>query len=247
MPDPKKVYFYATCLGSVAYSRACADAIKILQKCGVQVIFKQAQTCCGQPSYNSGYYEESRRVCLYNMNLFENPYPIIVVSGSCAGMMKHDYPELFKNTEHFSRACEFAGRVYEVAEFLDLVLDAKFTDTGDPVRITWHSNCHALRVAKCIPSCKKIIRQLKNVTLLELDGEEECCGFGGTFSVKEPGISQKMVAAKISDIESKNVDFLISNDGGCLLNIAGAMDKLGSKIKPVHFYEFLAQRIGVTA
>ncbi|MDU7693034.1 MAG: (Fe-S)-binding protein [Helicobacter sp.] len=241
------IYFYATCVGSVSYSRACADAIKILQQSGANVIFKSAQTCCGQPSYNSGYFEESKNVALYNMDLFDKPYPIVVASGSCAGMMKHDYPELFHGTQHYERACEFAGRVYEVAEYLDLVLGAKFEDRGEPVRVTWHSNCHALRVAKCIPSCKRIIAQLSNVTLLELDGEEECCGFGGTFAVKEPGISQKMVNSKIDDIKNKNIEYLITNDGGCLLNISGAMDKMNVGVKSMHFYEFLARRIGLDA
>lgn len=240
-----KVYFFATCLGGVAYSKMCVNAIKILQKAGVEVIFKKDQTCCGQPSYNSGYFEETRKVALHNIALFDQEYPIVLPSGSCAGMMKHDYLELFEGHSEFDKVKEFCSRVYELSEFLDKVLDFKFEDKGEAVRITWHSNCHALRVAKCIPSSKKILNSLKNVTLIELEKEEECCGFGGTFSVKEPEISNAMVKEKIADIHARDVEYVISGDGGCLLNISGAMQKMGSKVKAMHLYDFLAYRMGI--
>ncbi|MCE3039468.1 (Fe-S)-binding protein [Helicobacter anatolicus] len=240
-----KVYFFATCLGSIAYSSACVNAIKLLQYAGFEVVFKKDQTCCGQPSYNSGYFEETRKVALYNMDLFNEDYPIVLPSGSCAGMMKHDYCELFEGHPEYQRAKDFSQRVFEVSEFLDLHSDIKLQDKGEPTRITWHSNCHALRVAKCIPSAKKLLRQLENVTLVELEKEEECCGFGGTFSVKEPEISNAMVMEKIKDIQSRKVDYLVAGDGGCLLNISGKMQKMGLDIKSMHLYDFLAQRIGI--
>lgn len=240
-----KVYFFATCLGGIAYSNTCVNAIKLLQAAGVEVIFKKDQTCCGQPSYNSGYYEETKKVALYNVNLFEKDYPIIVPSGSCVGMMREDYLELFEGSEEFDKVKEFCSRVYELSEFLDKKLGVKYEDLGKPTKITWHSNCHALRVAKIINSSKALLKSLKNVELIELNREEECCGFGGTFSVKEPEISQKMVETKIFDIESKNVEYIVAGDAGCLLNISGAMSKKGSKTKPIHLYDFLAQRIGI--
>lgn len=242
-----KAYFFSTCLGGVAYSDTCVNAIKLLQKEGVEVIFKKDQTCCGQPSYNSGYYDESRKVALYNLDLFEKDYPIIIPSGSCAGMMKHDYLELFEGSSHYKGVEDFCARVFELSEFLDKKLNVKYEDKGEPIKITWHSNCHALRVAKSIESSKTLLRSLKNVELIELEREEECCGFGGTFSVKEPQISQAMVGEKIADIHSRNVDYLIAADAGCLLNISGAMQKMGSKVKTAHLYDFLAQRIGISA
>ncbi|PAF47999.1 oxidoreductase [Helicobacter sp. 12S02634-8] len=240
-----KVYFYSTCLGGVAYSDTCVNAIKLLQKEGVEVIFKKDQTCCGQPSYNSGYYEESKKIALYNVNLFEEDYPIIAPSGSCVGMMRHDYLELFEGSAEYSRVYDFSLRIFELSEFLDKRLGVRYQDQGTPVKITWHSNCHALRVAKIIDSSKALLRSLKNVELIELEREEECCGFGGTFSIKEPEISQAMVSDKIDDIQSRNVEYLISGDAGCLLNISGAMKKMGVKVKPMHLYDFLAQRTGV--
>ena len=240
-----KVYFFGTCIGSAAFSESLICSIKLLQHYGVEVIYKKDQTCCGQPSFNNGYYEETKKTALYHMQLFNEPYPVIVPSGSCAGMMKHDYLTLFEGTEYENMAKEFCQRVYELSDFLHKELKIKLEDKGNPVKVTWHSNCHALRVTKCIPSAKNLLRKLQNVELIELDREEECCGFGGTFSVKEPEISRAMVNEKIEDIKSKNIDLLISADAGCLMNISGAMSKMGVDIKSMHLYDFLAKRIGV--
>lgn len=241
----KKVYFFATCLGTAAYADTCLHAIKLLQKEGVEVIFKKDQTCCGQPSFNSGYYEETRKIALHNLELFSEDYPIIVPSGSCAGVMKADYIELFHETQHEEAFKKFGKRVYELSEYLDKVLQVRYYDIGAPIKITWHSNCHALRVAQCIPSAKNLLRSLKNVELIELEREEECCGFGGTFSVKEPEISGAMVKEKIADIQSRNIDCLVSADAGCLMNISDAMKKMGVQIPSMHLYDFIAKRIGI--
>lgn len=240
-----KVYFFATCLGSIAYSNTCVNAIKLLQKEGVEVIFKKDQTCCGQPSYNSGYYEDSRKVAMYNIKLFDKPYPIVVPSGSCAGMMKVDYLELFENDPNYAMVKDFSSRIYELSDFLYKELKVNYEDKGEKTKVTWHSNCHALRVAKSIESSKSLIRQLKNVELIELEREEECCGFGGTFSIKEPEISNAMVLEKIEDIKSRNVEYLVSADAGCLMNISGAMKKNQVNVKPIHLYDFLANRINL--
>ncbi|GAD18026.1 (Fe-S)-binding protein [Helicobacter fennelliae] len=239
-----RVYFFATCMGAGVFADTCLNAMKLLQNAGAEIIYKKDQTCCGQPSFNSGYYDETRKIALYNMSLFEKDYPIVLPSGSCAGMMKHDYIELFADTPDEVRAREFASRIYEVSEFLVGKLQVRYTDTGEHTKITWHSNCHALRVAKCIPHAKTLLRQLKNVELIELEREEECCGFGGTFSIKEPEISNAMVSEKILDIQNQKVEYLIAGDAGCLLNISGAMKKQGVAIKAMHLYDFLTQRIG---
>ncbi len=241
----KKVYFFATCLGGIAYSGTCLNAIKLLQKEGIEVIFKKDQTCCGQPSLNSGYYEDTKKIALHNVKLFNEPYPIIVPSGSCAGIMKADYLEIFADDGNYAEVKEFSKRIYELSDFLVKELKVKYEDTKPKTRITWHSNCHALRTAKSIESNKALIRQLKNVELVELEHEEECCGFGGTFSIKEPEISNAMVLEKIADIKAQNVDYVVSADAGCLLNISGAMKKNGLKVKPIHLYDFIAERISL--
>lgn len=244
-PKHKKVYFFATCLGGIAYSGTCLNAIKLLQKEGIEVIFKKDQTCCGQPSLNSGYYEDTKKVALHNIALFSEPYPVIVPSGSCAGAMKVDYLELFADDGNYAKVKEFCSRVWELSDFLVKELKVKYEDTKDKVKVTWHSNCHALRTAKSIESSKSLIRQFKNVELIELEREEECCGFGGTFAIKEPEISNAMVQEKIADIKAQNVDYLIAADAGCLLNISGAMKKNNVNIKPMHLYDFIAERINL--
>ncbi|EDP6781992.1 (Fe-S)-binding protein, partial [Campylobacter jejuni] len=140
----KKVYFYATCLGSAAMQQSVLNAIKLLRREGIEVIFKKNQTCCAQPSFNSGYFDESREIALYNVDLFDKDYPIVVPSGSCAGMMSHDYKELFKNRPEFSKVKDFSSRVIELSQYLDEVLKVDYEDKGAPIKVTWHSNCHAL-------------------------------------------------------------------------------------------------------
>lgn len=238
-----KVYLFATCLGQGIYGKTVLNTINLLKREGVEVIYKKDQTCCGQPGFNSGFFDESRKVALYNMDLFNEDYPILIPSGSCAGMMSHDYVELFKGRKEEQRARDFAKRVYSIAKYLDEVLKVNYEDKGDPIKITWHSNCHDLRIAKTIKNCKNLIAKLKNVELVELEHEEECCGFGGTFAVKEPEISNAMALEKIKDIQNQNVDYVVSADAGCLMNISGTLSRNNSKIKAVHLYDFLWKRL----
>ena len=239
----KTVYFYATCLGSAAMQETVLNGIRLLRKENVEVIFKKNQTCCGQPSYNTGYFDETKAVALYNVELFEQDYPIIVPSGSCAGMMSHDYLHLFKDESNYEKVAKFSKRVIDLSQYLDEVLKVKYEDKGTPIKITWHTNCHALRVQKSIDASKNLLKQLKNVEMVELTHEEECCGFGGTFSVKEPEISNAMAVEKVRDIQNSGVKYVISGDGGCLLNINGTMSRMGLDIRGVHLYDFLLKRL----
>ena len=239
----KTVYFYATCLGTAAMQETVLNAIKLLRKEGVEVIFKKDQTCCGQPSFNTGYFKESKEIALYNARLFKEDYPIVVPSGSCAGMMGHDYLALFKNEAAYEEVARFSSRIIELSQYLDEVLKVNYEDKGEPIKITWHSNCHALRVQKSIKASKNLLRRLKNVELVELQYEEECCGFGGTFAVKEPEISNAMARAKVEDIQKSGARYVISGDGGCLLNISGTMSRMGLDIRGLHLYDFLLKRL----
>lgn len=239
----RRVYFFATCLGTAAMQEVVLSAIKLLQREGVEVIFRKNQTCCAQPAFNSGYFKESKEVALYNIRQFSEDYPVIVPSGSCAGMMSHDYLELFKEDSNFDLVKRFSERVIELSQYLDEVLNVDYEDKGENVKVTWHSNCHALRIQQSIEASKNLLKRLKNVELVPLEFEEECCGFGGTFSVKEPEISNAMVMQKIKDIQNTGAKYVVSGDGGCLLNIQGTMSKLGMDTKGVHLYEFLLKRL----
>ena len=239
----KKVYFFGTCLMDALYPDAGMAAIRLLEFFGVEVLFPKGQSCCGQPAYNSGFPKEAMAVARRQMRVFSKPYPIVVPSGSCAGMMKHHYPVLFAGTPDEERARRFSRRVYEWSEYLVMVVNATFEDRGDPVTITWHSSCHALREMDVIRHSKALIRQLKNVTLVELARETECCGFGGTFAVKQPAISAAMVADKVADIAGTGATIVVAGDCGCLMNITGAMAKTGVTVAGKHLAAFLWERI----
>jgi len=239
---PVQVYFFGTCLMDAIYPEAGMAAIRLLQREGLEVVFPQGQSCCGQPAYNSGFVEEARAVARKQMRVFSKNLPIVVPSGSCAGMMKHHYPRLFCGTSEEAAANRFSQRVFELFEFLAQVLKVTLEDRGTPTTITWHSSCHALREMDVVPCAKSLIRQLKNVKLVELQRETECCGFGGTFAVKQPAISAAMVKDKVDDILQTGASTVVAGDCGCLMNITGAMSHAGVTVAGKHLAEFLWER-----
>lgn len=241
-PKPRKVYFFGTCLIDAAYPDTGIAAIRLIQREGVEVVFPPDQSCCGQPAYNSGFPDEARAVARRQLQSFPKAWPIVVPSGSCAGMMRHHYPKLFANEPELDQVRQFSERVFEWTEFLVHVLDIRLTDRGAPLTVTWHSSCHAAREMGVIGDSKSLLRQLKNVTLVELEREHECCGFGGTFSVKRPDVSAAMVADKTADIRQTGASRVISGDCGCLMNITGALGKQRSPITGHHIAEFLWER-----
>ena len=219
---PEKVYFFGTCLIDLCFPQAGMAAMELLQREGISVIYPQSQSCCGQPAYNSGFPEEARKVARQQLKAFPKDYPIVIPSGSCGGMLKHHYPKLFADQPEAAEAQRFASRVFEWSEFLVKVLDLKLQDQGQPTKVTWHSSCSALREMQVIEHSKALLRQLHNVELIELQRERECCGFGGSFSVKQADISSAMVADKVADIEQTGASVVLSGDYGCLMHIGGA-------------------------
>lgn len=240
---PKKVYYFGTCLVDMCYPQAGMAGIELLQREGVEVIFPQNQSCCGQPAYNSGFPEETKNVARHQLKTFSKDYPIVVPSGSCAGMLKHHYPLIFADEPEHDAAIHFSNRVFELTEFLVRVLNVKLEDRGNPIKVTWHSSCHATREMGIIADSKALIRQLKNVELVELEREQECCGFGGTFSVKQPAISGAIVKDKVADVCQTGAAVLLSGDCGCLMNIGGTMEKQNIAIPAKHIAEFILERI----
>jgi len=172
----KRVYMFSTCLGTALMGKTVTNAISLLQREGIEVVFKKDQTCCGQPSFNTGYFDETKKVALYNARLFDKDYPIVVPSGSCAGMMMHDYLELFEGDKEYEFMKEFGSRVFELSVYLDKILNVQYEDKGDPIKVTWHSNCHALRVAKSIESSKNRvdgIPKTSGANLVHMNYEEQ--------------------------------------------------------------------------
>ena len=243
---PKSVYYFGTCLMDLLYPEAGLAGIKLLQREGLEVIFPPRQTCCGQPAFNSGFRAESLKVASQQVGLFPKDIPIIIPSGSCGGMIRNHFPELFKNDIQEKEAESMAERTFELTEFLVHVLKIKLEDLGEPIKVTWHSSCHAKREMGIGDSPKQLLRQLKNVELIDLEREDECCGFGGTFAIKEKHISAAMVKDKVDDISKTEASVLLGGDCGCLLNISGAIKHSGKIINHLHIAEFIWQRINIS-
>lgn len=239
---PQKVYYFGTCLIDLCFPQAGMAGIELIQREGIEVIFPQQQSCCGQPAYNAGFPEETKKVARQQLKAFPLDYPIVVPSGSCGGMLKHHYPKLFANEPEAAEAQRFSSRVIELTEFLVTVLDIKLEDRGEPIKVTWHSSCSALREMGVIEYSKSLLRQLQNVELIELQRERECCGFGGTFSVKQPDISTAMVSDKVADIAQTGAARVLSGDCGCLMNIGGALEYRNLAIPAQHIAEFIRER-----
>ncbi|MCA1908388.1 MAG: (Fe-S)-binding protein [Magnetospirillum sp.] len=241
---PKNVYYFGTCLVDLFFPDAGLAGMELLKRQGIRVVFPQGQSCCGQPAFNSGHRSEAREVARAQLDAFPEDWPIVVPSGSCAGMMRVHYPDLFKGDRDEERAKAFAGRVYELSWFLVHVLglDTKLVDKGEKVTVTWHGSCHSMREMGVVDEPKRLIRALSNVTLVENPREKECCGFGGTFAVRQPEVSAAMVADKIAAIGQTGASRVVSGDCGCLMNIGGALDKAGKPTRPQHLAEFLLER-----
>jgi len=239
-PKPDKVYFFGTCIIDAIFPQAGLSAIRLLEREGIAVVFPQKQSCCGQPAFNSGFPDEARQVARRQLYTFNRDYPIVVPSGSCAGMMKHHYPELFAGDRDEERAFRFSSRVFELGRFLADIVKIRLIDHGNPLKVTWHSSCHAMREMRVIKEAKTLLAQLANVHFTELEREYECCGFGGTFAVKHPLISAAMVRDKIDDIVQTGAKRVISGDCGCLLHLRGALRRRGSRLRTLHVAEILA-------
>ena len=238
----KEVYFYATCLVDLFFPDAGMAGIELLQAAGVRVIFPERQTCCGQPAFNCGYWEEARAVARTQVALFPRDLPVILPSGSCAGMIRQHWPELFHGERDEAAATAVAGRVFELTQYLVDVLDLRLEDLGEPVKVTVHTSCHALREQGVADQPKALLRQLKHVEVIELARERECCGFGGTFAVRQEGLSAAMACDKADAAVATGAALVLSTDGGCLMNIGGTLARRGSPLGAVHIAQFLWER-----
>jgi L-lactate dehydrogenase complex protein LldE len=237
-----KAQLFITCLAEQFFPGVLTGMVGLLERQGVQVAFPEAQTCCGQPFFNSGYRSQAREMALKWLEVFAGTEGYIVSpSGSCVDMVRHHYLTLFPpGTPERRRAEAAAERTVEFTQFLTGVL--KVTDVGAafPHKVTYHASCHLLRGLGVREEPKALLRQVRGLTLLPLAGEETCCGFGGTFSVIYPEVSKAMMEAKVQSIARSGAEVVVGADAGCLMNIAGGLRKAGSPIRAMHLIEVLA-------
>lgn len=243
VPRPDTVYYFGTCVIDLLYPEAGLAGVDLLEREGLTVVYPPDQSCCGQPAYTSGYPEPARAVARSQIALFPEPWPVVVPSGSCAGTMAKKYRLLFAGTPEERAVNAFADRVYELTEFLVDVMGVAYEDRGPPTKVCWHGSCGALRDKGVDAQPKSLLGGLANVELVTAARERECCGFGGTFSVRFPEVSAAMVTDKLQAIEATGAGELVSGDCSCLMNITGARDKRGGGLRSRHVAEFLLDRI----
>lgn len=239
----KKVYLMGTCLIDNFYPDAGMDAVELLNDLGYEVIFPQDQTCCGQPAYNSGYDDQARQVAKVQLKAFAEDIPVLVMMGSCAAMQIECYPKLFNGSPDEEQAVNLAKRTWEFGDFLFKKLNFKPVDKGEKSQVALHVSCSSRRSLRIADSHQELIKALTNVELVEFKNQDECCGFGGTFAVKQPVISAAMATDKANAIAETGCDTLVSADCGCLMNIAGTMEKNGQAIQSKHLATFLKERV----
>ena len=216
---------------------------QVLERLGYQVDFPRGQTCCGQPAFNSGYPGEAAMVARHFLDVFRDAEFIVAPSGSCAAMIEHHYEDIFANNRKLlERARGLAPRVWEFSRFLLEV--AKVDDLGaryDAV-VTYHDSCHALRELHIKDGPRRLLTKVQGLTLREMEAAEECCGFGGTFSVKFPEVSGGMARTKIDAILKTEAGAVVSIDSSCLMQLKGVIDRAKLPIRTLHLAEILAAR-----
>ena len=236
----REVSLMVTCLGDVFFPNAGIATVQILRRLGIAVGFPEQQTCCGQPHFNSGYHDDARELAKHTIEAFRGEELIVTPSGSCAAMVKLEYPHLFEGDPKWQgRADDLARRTHELSDFLVNVLHVEDVGARFPAKGAYHMACH-LRGLGVQTEPERLLRRVEGLELLPLERFDECCGFGGSFSVRFPEISGAMVTDKAGFAEKSGADVLIATDAGCLMNIGGCLHRRGSKIRTMHLAEVLA-------
>ncbi|MCJ0929980.1 (Fe-S)-binding protein [Virgibacillus halodenitrificans] len=234
-----KVSLFITCMCDIIGSDVGKHTVELLEKAGCEVDFPEAQTCCGQPAFNSGYLQDSKKAMKQMMRAFKDAEYVVGPSGSCVGMLR-EYPKVFSgDPEWEEQANNLASKSYEVTQFLVDVLGIEDVGATFNGRVTYHPSCHMTRVLGVKDAPQKLLRNVKGMDLIELPLAEDCCGFGGTFAVKNSVISGEMVKEKSQHVSETRAEYLIGGDMACLYNIGGRMTREGKNIKILHITEVL--------
>lgn len=238
------VQLFITCLTDSFFPKTGEAVVDILRRLGINVGFARDQTCCGQPQFNAGLRKDARLIAEHTIKVFEDTTgDIVTPSGSCAHHFRHNYLELFKeDSAWLPRAQALSERVYEFTEYL--VDKLSVTDVGakwDGL-LTYHPSCHTLRGINVDQQPRALLKNVQGATLVELPHAEECCGFGGVMSVEHPELSAEWLKRKISNLEMTQSSTLVVTDSGCLMHIAGGLNRQGKKQRVMHIAEVLNQR-----
>lgn len=236
-----RVGLFATCLVDLFRPNVGFSAAKLIEEAGCEVHVPMAQTCCGQPAYNSGDRKDTRDLAIQVIELFEGYDYVVAPSGSCAAMLKHHYPEVFKGDAQWEERCRrFSDKVFELVSFLTDVMFMPKVEASFAGSVTYHDSCSGLRELGVEKQPRKLLATVEGLELREMAGSDVCCGFGGTFCVKYSDISGTIVSKKTANITATGADMLLAGDMGCLMNMAGKLKREGSTVEVRHVAEVLA-------
>jgi len=230
-----------TCLADMFFPDVGVAMVTLLRRHGVSVDFPEGQTCCGMPLFNSGYREDARELAARTVALFAQSEHVVVPSGSCAWMLKTEYPDLLAGDPALRGEAErLAARTWELSQFLVQVLGVTDVDSPFAGRVTYHDSCHLLRGLGESRAPRTLLSRMKGVELVELPGADECCGFGGSFSVRLPEVSAAILEKKLDNVERTGADCLVACDGGCLMQMSGGLSRRQSRVRALHLAQVLA-------
>jgi len=230
-----------TCLGDMFFPEVGVAMVTLLRRLGVTVEFPQGQTCCGMPLFNSGYHHDAALVAERTVGLFAGAEHVVVPSGSCAWMVKTEYPGLLTHDPALKAAAEaLAKKTYELSQFLVDVLGVTSVESSFRGKVAYHDSCHLLRGLGESRAPRTLLKGVKGCELVELPGSDECCGFGGSFSVRLPEVSSAILDTKLANAEGTGVDCLVACDAGCLMQMGGGLTRRGSRVRAVHLAQVLA-------
>ncbi|MBZ0316125.1 MAG: (Fe-S)-binding protein [Anaerolineae bacterium] len=243
-PKGKKVSLFVTCMIDMMYPETGMSVVNILEHLSIEVDFPMAQTCCGQPAYNSGYHSESKQVAIQFLKAFKDSEVIVTPSGSCAAMVLHEYPVLFEDDPHWKAEAE---RIVSITwEFTEFLVDGLgITDLkarlSQPMTFAFHDSCHGMRLLGLGQAARTLLGNVENATIAELNEHEVCCGFGGLFSVKMADVSGAMLQKKVKNINASAASVIITGDSSCLTQMNGGLSRKGSSKKVRHIADVLAE------
>ncbi|GGE09459.1 lactate utilization protein A [Marinithermofilum abyssi] len=235
-----RVGLYITCLSDVFFPEVGISMVRVLRRLGVDVDFPEAQTCCGQPAYNSGYREEAKKAARQMIRAFDGYEAVVTPSGSCAAMVRHDYPKLLTGDgEWETRARELADKCCEFSEFIVKHLGKQRIEARLEGTATYHHSCHMYRGLGLADPPLTLLSRVEGLTVKELPHRDDCCGFGGTFAVKMADISTAMADEKIAHVEDTGAEFLIGSDMSCLMHLGGRLRRKGKPVEILHVAQVL--------
>ncbi|MBL8133396.1 MAG: (Fe-S)-binding protein [Anaerolineae bacterium] len=242
-PKFKPVSLFVTCIIDMIYPETGVSVVEILDHLGIEVRFPLNQTCCGQPAYNAGFQEDARAVARQFLNAFRDAEVIVTPSGSCASMVRHEYPRLFEGDPVWHERAVWAANI--TWEFTEYLVDGLgITDIGaalPPMKVAFHDSCHGYRLMHLGAQARALVGAVDGVTINPLAGADQCCGFGGLFAVKMPEISGAMLKDKVDNIEAADADVILAGDASCLTQMNGGLSRKGSSKRVMHVAELLAR------